>query len=37
VTTQVEVPARLSRSQKDLLRQLQDEQGDSPRKSLGVS
>jgi molecular chaperone DnaJ len=37
VTTQVEVPSRLSRSQKDLLRQLQDEQGDSPRKSLGVS
>jgi molecular chaperone DnaJ len=37
VTTQVEVPARLSRSQKDLLRQLQDEQGDSPRRSLGVS
>jgi molecular chaperone DnaJ len=37
VTTQVDVPARLSRSQKDLLRQLQDEQGDSPRKSLGVS
>ena len=37
VTTQVEVPARLSRSQKDLLRQLQDEQKDSPRKSLGVS
>ena len=37
VTTQVEVPARLSRSQKELLRQLQDEQEDSPRESLGVS
>jgi molecular chaperone DnaJ len=37
VTTEVEVPARLSRSQKDLLRQLQDQQGDSPRRSLGVS
>jgi molecular chaperone DnaJ len=37
VTTQVDVPARLSRSQKDLLRQLQEEQQDSPRKSLGVS
>jgi molecular chaperone DnaJ len=37
VTTEVEVPARLSRSQKDLLRQLQEQQGDSPRRSLGVS
>jgi molecular chaperone DnaJ len=37
VTTQVEVPGRLSKEQKQLLRQLQDQQKDSPRKSLGVA
>jgi molecular chaperone DnaJ len=36
VTTQVEVPGRLSKEQKELLRRLQEEQKDSPRKSLGV-
>jgi molecular chaperone DnaJ len=37
VTTSVEVPGKLSKSQKELLRQLQETQEESPRKSLGVS
>ena len=37
VTTQVEVPGRLSKEQKDLLRRLQEHQKDSPRKPLGVA
>ena len=37
VTTQVDVPGKLSKEQKELLRQLQEEQKESPRKSLGVS
>jgi molecular chaperone DnaJ len=36
VTTQVDVPGKLSKPQKELLRQLQEQQ-DSPRKSLGVA
>ena len=37
VTTQLEVPGRLSKDQKALLRQLQETQKDSPRRSLGVA
>ncbi|HEX7247512.1 MAG TPA: molecular chaperone DnaJ [Actinomycetota bacterium] len=37
VTTQVEVPGKLSKEQKELLRQLQEHQQDSPRKPLGVA
>ena len=37
VTTQVEVPGKLSRDQKELLQRLKETQKDSPRKSLGVS
>ncbi|HVF08708.1 MAG TPA: DnaJ C-terminal domain-containing protein, partial [Actinomycetota bacterium] len=37
VTTQVEVPGKLSKEQKELLRQLQEQQTDSPRKPLGVA
>ncbi|MGZ8614832.1 MAG: molecular chaperone DnaJ [Actinomycetota bacterium] len=37
VTTQVDVPGKLSKQQKELLRQLQEEQNESPRKSLGVA
>jgi molecular chaperone DnaJ len=36
VTTLVDVPGKLSKQQKELLRQLQDEMKDSPRKPLGV-
>jgi molecular chaperone DnaJ len=36
VTARVEVPHRLSRREKELLRQLQDEQRESPRRRLGV-
>jgi len=37
VTTQVEVPGKLSKEQKDLLRRLQETEQDSPRKPLGVA
>jgi molecular chaperone DnaJ len=37
VTTQVDVPGRLSKDQKHLLQQLREAQKESPRKSLGVS
>jgi len=37
VTTKVDVPGKLSKEQKQLLRQLQDQQMDSPRKPLGVA
>jgi molecular chaperone DnaJ len=37
VTTQVDVPGKLSKEQKELLRQLQQEQKESPRKALGVA
>ncbi|MGZ8630143.1 MAG: molecular chaperone DnaJ [Actinomycetota bacterium] len=37
VTTQVDVPGRLSKDEKQLLQQLQEAQKESPRKSLGVS
>jgi len=37
VTTHVEVPGKLSKPEKELLRQLQEQQAESPRKSLGVS
>jgi molecular chaperone DnaJ len=37
VTTKVDVPGKLSKEQKELLRQLQDQQKDSPRKPLGVA
>ena len=35
-TIRVEVPAKLSREQKDLLKQLQAVEGESPRRRLGV-
>jgi molecular chaperone DnaJ len=37
VTVNVEVPDKLSREEKQLLKQLQDAQRDSPRKRLGVA
>jgi molecular chaperone DnaJ len=37
VTTQVDVPGKLSKAQKGLLRELQEQQEDSPRKKLGVA
>jgi molecular chaperone DnaJ len=37
VTVQVEVPARLSREEKALLKQLREAGGDNPRTGLGVS
>jgi molecular chaperone DnaJ len=37
VTVEVDVPAKLSRDEKELLKQLQDKQKESPRKRLGVS
>jgi molecular chaperone DnaJ len=37
VTTAIDVPSKLSKEQKALLRQLQDSEGDSPRKPLGVA
>jgi molecular chaperone DnaJ len=37
VTTLVDVPGKLSKEQKELLRQLQEHQKDSPRKPLGVA
>ena len=37
VTTKVDVPGKLSKEQEELLRQLQDQQKDSPRKPLGVA
>jgi molecular chaperone DnaJ len=37
VTVRVDVPGKLSRQEKDLLRQLQDARQDSPRATLGVS
>jgi DnaJ-class molecular chaperone len=33
----VEVPRKLSRSEKELLKQLQDAEKESPRRRLGVS
>jgi molecular chaperone DnaJ len=36
VTVHVDVPSKLSREQKDLLRQLQEAQRESPRRRLGV-
>ena len=36
VTVKVDVPRKLSREQKDLLRQLQETERESPRRSLGV-
>ena len=37
VTVRVDVPGKLSRDEKELLRQLQDKQKDSPRRRLGVA
>jgi molecular chaperone DnaJ len=37
VTVRVDVPGKLSRDEKDLLRQLQDKQKESPRRQLGVA
>ena len=37
VTVRVDVPGKLSRDEKELLRQLQDKQRDSPRRRLGVA
>ena len=37
VTVNVDVPGKLSREEKELLRQLQDTRKDSPRKRLGVA
>jgi DnaJ-class molecular chaperone len=37
VTVQVEVPSRLSKEEKQLLKQLQEAAGESPRGRLGVS
>lgn len=37
VTTQVDVPGKLSKEQKELLHRLQEEQKESPRKALGVA
>jgi molecular chaperone DnaJ len=37
VTVRVDVPGKLSRQEKDLLRQLQDARQDSPRATLGVA
>jgi molecular chaperone DnaJ len=37
VTVQVEVPSRLSREEKALLKQLRESRGDNPRRDLGVS
>jgi len=36
VTTRVEVPRKLSRSEKDLLKQLRENEKESPRRGLGV-
>jgi molecular chaperone DnaJ len=36
VTTRVEVPRKLSRSEKDLLKQLRENEKESPRRRLGV-
>ncbi|HXJ65079.1 MAG TPA: DnaJ C-terminal domain-containing protein, partial [Actinomycetota bacterium] len=36
VTVRVDVPKKLSRQQKDLLRQLQEAERESPRRVLGV-
>jgi molecular chaperone DnaJ len=37
VTTRVEVPQRLSKGEKELLKQLQEQEQESPRRGLGVS
>jgi molecular chaperone DnaJ len=37
VTVRVDVPGKLSRDEKDLLKQLQEKQKTSPRESLGVT
>jgi molecular chaperone DnaJ len=36
VTTEIEVPGKLTKQQKELLRQLKEQEKDSPRKPLGV-
>ena len=36
VTVRVDVPSKLSREQKDLLKQLQELEGESPRRALGM-
>jgi DnaJ-class molecular chaperone len=36
VTTRVEVPRKLSRPEKDLLKQLRENENESPRRRLGV-
>ncbi len=37
VTVRVDVPSKLSKEEKELLRRLQEAQRESPRKRLGVS
>jgi molecular chaperone DnaJ len=37
VTTRVEIPQRLSKGEKELLKQLQEQEQESPRRGLGVS
>ncbi len=37
VTTRVEVPQKLSKAEKELLRQLQEQEKESPRRRLGVA
>jgi molecular chaperone DnaJ len=36
VTTEIAVPGKLTKQQKELLRQLKEQEKDSPRKPLGV-
>ena len=36
VTVRVDVPSKLSREQKELLKRLQDTEGESPRRRLGM-
>ena len=36
VTVRVDVPSKLSREQKELLQRLQDTEGESPRRRLGM-
>jgi DnaJ-class molecular chaperone len=36
VTAKVEIPSKLSKREKELLRELQEAQKESPRKRLGV-
>jgi molecular chaperone DnaJ len=37
VTVEVQVPSKISREERDLLKRLQEVHGDSPRQGLGVS